>query len=158
MVSGRKKKKGLVNAPKPTRPTPMERIAAQREQRRALQMHTGDPPSATPSSARDPRVNQDDNVRDGYRPESLDQDDDTADNDPMPVVTGPRQQPHRRTILLDADDEEEEREEEEELAHRQPAEEQERALVAEKTSRKVTLTVTQSNAMDRSLLPARQQV
>src|SRR3977135_2157416 len=98
MVSGRKKKKGVVNVPKPTRPTPMERIAAQREQNRALQMHTGDPPSATPNPARDPRVNQDDNIRDGYRPESLDQDDDTADNNSMSAVTGPQQQPRRRTI------------------------------------------------------------
>jgi hypothetical protein len=154
MVSGQKKKKGLVNVPKPTRPTPMERIAAQRKERRALQIHNEDPQSAPPSPAQDARVNQGDNV---YRPESPVRDDVAADNDSMPAATWPQRQPRRRTILLDDEDEEdeEEREEEEKLVHRQPAEEQEQALVAAKTGCKVTLTVT---AMDRSLLPARQQV
>ncbi len=72
MVSGRKKKKGPVNVPKLTRPTPMERIAVLRKQHCALQMHNEDPPSAPPSPARDPMVNQGNNIQGGYRPESPD--------------------------------------------------------------------------------------
>lgn len=60
MISGRKKKKGPLNVPKPARPPPMERIATQRAQRRALQ---NGPPLAPPSPARDP--SQDDNMQNG---------------------------------------------------------------------------------------------
>ena len=72
MVSGRKKKKEPVNVPKLTCPTPMEHIAVLHKQRRALQMHNEDPPSAPLSPARDPMVNQGNNIQGGYRPESPD--------------------------------------------------------------------------------------
>jgi hypothetical protein len=167
MISGGKKKKGPINVPKPTRPPPIEPIAAQRAQRRALQID----PAPAPLS---PAQNQDGN----FIPATFSNDD--------PIV--PRLRARRRHIMLPESDievdeenlhlgreaepglqredegglEREEREEEEELACRHSAEEQKRALVKltghlnhdpPVPPRKLTLTVRA-----RQLVPANSQV
>ena len=177
MVSGRKKKKGPVNVPKPTRLPPMERIAAQRAERRALQMP---PPMPPPSPARDPGMNQ------GDDPQARDDDDEHQDLDV--VDNRPPRTARRRIVLPETDDEDdeenlqlgreaevdlgreergeadeldrEEREEEDDLARRHltvtEEHEPERALVTKRVDlpRKVTLTLKPSTP----LVPAQNQV
>jgi hypothetical protein len=139
----------------------MDRIAAQRARRRqrdARNQVQVDPPSI-PSSPTHPTATLGDDINEFDREDqgALPQDA-SSTLDKQPTVM---QHQRRRILFSDEEDnnlEREEREEEEESANRHAAEGLEQALVAEKTRRKVILTVTQPNATDRSLLPARQQV